>query len=123
MQAIYVHHVSDVVYRYTDGRLVRIDADYHAIGSGQDYAYGAFACGANAEQAVEAAAQFDVCTGREFNSVKTDARIAEEVRAMEKIASAREAAELEARARELRQKLHVVPDEANGSNDMRAIGH
>lgn len=40
-----------------------IKGDFHAIGSGSHLALGAMAMGANAEQAVQIAAQFDVHTG------------------------------------------------------------
>jgi ATP-dependent protease HslVU (ClpYQ) peptidase subunit len=88
MQVIYVHHFNDTVYKFTDGRLVEIENQYHAIGSGQDFAFGALAAGATPQQAIEVAALFDCFTGREFERVVTDSRIAREVDAMEKIARA-----------------------------------
>jgi ATP-dependent HslUV protease subunit HslV len=41
---------------------MRIDADFHADGSGADFAIGAMAAGATAEQAVMIACHFDTCS-------------------------------------------------------------
>lgn len=40
-----------------------MERDFHAVGSGSEYAFGALASGANAQTAVEAAACFDRYTG------------------------------------------------------------
>jgi len=48
---------------YSDGRGLFLDKPFYAIGSGSDYAMGAMAHGASAEEAVRIAAVFDTATG------------------------------------------------------------
>lgn len=48
----------------------RTKADTYAIGSGADYAQGALAMGASAEEAVRIAMQFDVKTGGEITVIR-----------------------------------------------------
>lgn len=48
---------------------LRIERDFHAIGSGRDFAIAAMACGKTALQAVEIACQFDTNTGGEVDWV------------------------------------------------------
>ena len=51
---------SNEVFHYQIGmRALRIDADFHAIGSGRKIAVGAMAAGASAEQAIEIACRYD----------------------------------------------------------------
>lgn len=47
-----------------------IDSEFYAVGSGDDYALGAMACGCSAVQAVEIAARFDPHTGGEVLELK-----------------------------------------------------
>jgi 20S proteasome alpha/beta subunit len=48
---------------YSDGRGLFLNRLFYAIGSGSDYAMGAMAHGASAEEAVRIAAAFDAYTG------------------------------------------------------------
>jgi 20S proteasome alpha/beta subunit len=48
---------------YSDGRGLFINYPFYAIGSGSDYARGAMAMGATAEEAVRIAAEYDTSTG------------------------------------------------------------
>lgn len=49
-----------------------IEAPFHAIGSGREFALGAMAAGASAEQAVAIAAQLDTNTGGDITVVNTE---------------------------------------------------
>ena len=49
---------------------MRILRDFHAIGSGRDFAMAAIALGKNAREAVELAAQFDIYTGGDVECVQ-----------------------------------------------------
>lgn len=48
------------------GRIVPFKAEFAAVGSGEQYAMGAMAAGASAEEAVRAAIQFDTGSGGEI---------------------------------------------------------
>lgn len=47
-----------------------IEDKMYACGSGRDYALGAMACGKTAEQAVEIACRFDVCSGNGIDTLR-----------------------------------------------------
>lgn len=46
------------------------ECPYFAVGSGENYAFGAFACGKSAKEAVKIAAQFDPNTGGKIRTMK-----------------------------------------------------
>lgn len=50
-------------FEFGHGYLIPIDADYHAIGSGAQFAMGAMAFGASAEDAIQCAMAHDKATG------------------------------------------------------------
>lgn len=52
-----------------------ITADYYAVGSGCQYAYGAFAMGASAEEAIRAAMEFDGFTAGNVETLQFKKRI------------------------------------------------
>lgn len=64
-----------------DGRIVEFSplgsktvfADFYATGSGMDYALGAMAMGASAEEAVRVAARFDSSTGGRITVLRAEA--------------------------------------------------
>lgn len=68
-QALVIENVTGQAYEYDEGALVPIHADYTAIGSGALLAIGAMAHGANAVEAVEAAAKHDKNTGGPVTSL------------------------------------------------------
>jgi ATP-dependent HslUV protease subunit HslV len=53
----------------SDGRY-RINAEYYALGSGREFAFGAMAVGATAEQAVQAAMRHDTHTNGDVDVVR-----------------------------------------------------
>lgn len=69
-----LHITQEGVFYYCDNYTPSgpLSSDYYAIGSGCKYAYGALGMGANAEEAIRIAMQFDVFTGGEVTSLKFD---------------------------------------------------
>lgn len=54
------------LYRHTSGIFTKLSRNYHAIGSGRDYALGAMHFGADSISAVRVAIEFDNGTGGEI---------------------------------------------------------
>lgn len=52
--------------------ITKLDVEYAAVGTGKKFAYGALYMGATAEQAVEAAAEFDVNTGGDVQTMEIE---------------------------------------------------
>lgn len=62
--SIVLNHPVHGIWEY-DGILVKIHREFHAAGSGMDYALGAMEVGADAKTAVQVAMKFDTKTGGE----------------------------------------------------------
>jgi ATP-dependent protease HslVU (ClpYQ) peptidase subunit len=64
----------DRILSFNDDGWTAVGTRFYAIGSGCEYAYGAMAMGATAEEAVRAAMRFDIYTGGEIQVMKSGGR-------------------------------------------------
>lgn len=60
------------VWEFNNGYFIRCGVEYHAIGSGQQFALGAMAAGVSAPQAVAAAMKHDKATGGDVTILSLD---------------------------------------------------